>query len=132
MDMCFTFIPFSFPLLQVPGETDRALGRNCLRSDLGSIIKQIFIECLLCSRHYGGTVGIQQGIRQSWPSTPSGLLREKNQFVRSYKARLNLRGPSPSPPLSPSCFVPGMVWLLPLSFVLDVLILWAKLTLEEF
>lgn len=49
-------------------------------------------------------------------------LQGKAEFTRTFSLTL----------LFPSCFVPGMIWLLPFSFVLDVLILWAKLTLEEF
>lgn len=69
---------------------NRASCINCLHLLLSSIIKQIFIECLLCARHELGTVGIQQWIRQSLPLRPSSSEEKENRFMKSYNARLNL------------------------------------------
>ena len=98
---------------------NRAFCINCLHLLLSSIIKQIFIECLLCARHEVGAVGIQQWIRQSLPLRPSSSEEKENRFMKSYNARLNLSSLPPSLffffLFVPSCFSLWTTWLCPSS-----------------
>lgn len=112
---------------------NRAFCINCLHLLLSSIIKQIFIECLLCARHEVRTVGIQQWMKQSLPLRPSSSEEKENRFMKSYNARLNLSSPPPS--LFFFSFLFQVVSLYGQygcvhHFVLDVLILLANSTLE--
>jgi len=83
---------------------NRAFCINCLHLLLSSIIKQIFIECLLCARHEVRTVGIQQWMKQSLPLRPSSSEEKENRFMKSYNARLNLSSPPP-PHFGASCLL---------------------------
>lgn len=96
MDTCFTLIPLSFPCCTTT-ERNRAFCMNWLHLELSSIIKQIFIECLLCASHYAGTVGIRQRARQSLPSRPSGMVREGKQVQE--RLRCEAEFVTSSPPL---------------------------------
>ena len=96
---------------------NRAFCINCLHLLLSSIIKQIFIECLLCARPEVRTVGIQQWIKQSLPLRPSSSEEKENRFMKSYNARLNLSSLPPSlfffPLFVPSCFSLWTMWVCP-------------------
>lgn len=87
---------------------------NHLLLDVGSTIKQGFIECPLCASHRAGTPAMQ---RQDTPQRGKRKPTNQTWFTGSCEAEL----------LSPAL---GTMWLVSLSFVFDVLILRADLTLE--